>query len=690
MASVSSIISGLTTLGFQPTEDSGGQVTGLAIPGQGPVSIDSGSLVDYASSNGTTSLQLQDSQGNPFTIQVDGTSGQVTLTSANENFALDSGSWSSLSFTGGKLSAGMSSSQASTVSLAPASLTITGAGGTTYTSFNAEAVGLGGNGTTGATTPTRAVDIKPDGSADITFGTALGADIPVGAQITEQADGTINVATQSGAGMMLTDGQGIPLPVPAGTDYVATRIRQDGSVDFLDGNSGNWLNVAAPAVGSLQITTEVPTPSDGSTPPTTSFLPDSTPTVAQSSAAVAVGTGFSVYGAPDGSLDLAAPTGTGGTSVQSVTFAGPADNTAAVTTLYQGILGHAPTAAGLQYWVQTADTGVGLPSLVQAFVNSAEFTAANPDTATAITSFYQNILGRAPTAAGLQYWEQTVANGASLASVAAAFLESPAFSASPVAAGLVATGNGTWDVQFANASGVQVQQGGISANLGFGTDYGIAIPTAAGGTPQFITASAGDLPQQQAITGVSAGDTTAEVASLYQDILGRPATADGLQYWAQTANAGASLPSLIQAFVSSSEFTAANPDATTAINSLYQNMLGHAPDAATLQSWQQAASSGTSLATIAQDLMGTAEYSVSPTTVAMAANSSSGNGMWNVTLADNSAVQLDQGSIAAVLPSGALHNLVNAMAALAPAAATAPVSGAPVDPTIPVIAASTV
>jgi hypothetical protein len=689
VADISSIISGLTGLGYQPTLDSSGQIIGLTIPGQGQVTVQSGSLVNYTTSGTVTSLQFADAQGSNYGIAVDSSSGQVTLTSPNEEFDLQQGAWSGIGYANGALAVTMAGSNAGQVSLRADSITVDGPGGTVYSSASAQGVSLGG-GSGSSSGSSRSIDINPDGSAKITFGSVLWAVIPAGAQITEAADGTISVATQSTHAMILTDGHGNPLPVGVGADYVATRIRQDGTVDFLDGNSGNWLNVAAPADGELQFTTVQPQPADGSAPPTNAFLAETTPVSTVGSVTVDTTNGFSLYDYGSGSKDMAVPSGTGGMVITTIAAVSPADATSAVTSIYEGILGRAPDAAGLQAWASAVNNGMSLTTVAQAFVSSPEFTSSHPDATSAITAFYQNMLGRAPDAAGLQSWVSAANNGMSLTAIAQGFLASSEYASSPVLlneAGNSSVDTGSWNIKFTDGSGMQVNQTGVAADLTYGGNFAVAVP-AVGGAPQFITMGAGGAPQQSTITGIAPTDATADVASLYQGILGRAPDAAGLQAWASAVNNGMSLQTVAQQLIASPEFTGKNGDATSAITAFYQNILGRAPDAAGLQSWVSAANNGMSLTTIAAGFLASPEYASSPALASLVANS--GVGAWEMQFADKSGVKIDNGSVTSVLASGTVNNLVSAMASMStPGAVVGTVTPNQLDQTNVTIAAST-
>ncbi|MFG0465310.1 DUF4214 domain-containing protein, partial [Pseudomonas putida] len=93
---------------------------------------------------------------------------------------------------------------------------------------------------------------------------------------------------------------------------------------------------------------------------------------------------------------------------------------------YQAAFDRKPDTAGLKYWVDKMDAGTSLTEVALGFVQSAEFQKLHtaPDTNSMITSFYQNVLHRAPDATGLAYWSNAAATGTQTHEMLAAFSES--------------------------------------------------------------------------------------------------------------------------------------------------------------------------------------------------------------------------------------------------------------------------
>ncbi|WP_143275301.1 NF038122 family metalloprotease [Bradyrhizobium canariense] len=96
-----------------------------------------------------------------------------------------------------------------------------------------------------------------------------------------------------------------------------------------------------------------------------------------------------------------------------------------VARLYYGLLGRAPDAGGLANWTNAIKSGVGLQSVAQSFINSAEYrTQQGGMTNTQfIDSLYVDALGRHADPSGLQDWLSALSSS-SQASVAVGIAES--------------------------------------------------------------------------------------------------------------------------------------------------------------------------------------------------------------------------------------------------------------------------
>ncbi|CAH1654817.1 hypothetical protein CHELA1G11_13491 [Hyphomicrobiales bacterium] len=86
--------------------------------------------------------------------------------------------------------------------------------------------------------------------------------------------------------------------------------------------------------------------------------------------------------------------------------------------LYQGAFGRAPDAAGFTFWSDVYTGGLlSFSAIMDEFAGSAEFKTLHPEIGEEVsarelvTLFYQNLLGRAPDEAGLEYWTQAFESG---------------------------------------------------------------------------------------------------------------------------------------------------------------------------------------------------------------------------------------------------------------------------------------
>ena len=92
-----------------------------------------------------------------------------------------------------------------------------------------------------------------------------------------------------------------------------------------------------------------------------------------------------------------------------------ASATGAITAAYQSSLGRAPEAAGLQFWQDQVASGQSVGSVVNAIQNSNEAK---------VQELYSSVLGRTGETAGVQYWTNLLNNGMSVDEAKADFLNS--------------------------------------------------------------------------------------------------------------------------------------------------------------------------------------------------------------------------------------------------------------------------
>lgn len=197
------------------------------------------------------------------------------------------------------------------------------------------------------------------------------------------------------------------------------------------------------------------------------------------------------------------------------------DAAAQVTRLYQAALGRAPETAGREGWITALQAGAPLTTLAQGFLASGEFLArfGTPDDAGFVATAYRQALGREPDAAGAASWTTQLANGMSRAELLVGFSESNENRAltKPL------LNNGIWD----------------------------------------------------------ADDQMADIARLYQAVLGRAPDTAGLLFWDGQLDQGRGMADIANSFAVSTEFfnRFSNAADSTFVQLVYQNTLGRAPDA---------------------------------------------------------------------------------------------------------------
>lgn len=114
------------------------------------------------------------------------------------------------------------------------------------------------------------------------------------------------------------------------------------------------------------------------------------------------------------------------TSPEYLQTYGNLNNSQFVTVVYQNTLGRSPDTAGLNYWTGELDAGVSRVTLLQDFINGAEFTALVNNRLLADMA-YLGFLLRTPDAQGRVYWTNQVNSGLSPLTLVNSFITSPEF-----------------------------------------------------------------------------------------------------------------------------------------------------------------------------------------------------------------------------------------------------------------------
>lgn len=246
--------------------------------------------------------------------------------------------------------------------------------------------------------------------------------------------------------------------------------------------------------------------------------------------------------------------------IDGTLYDSPADPAAQVLRLYRAALGRAPDQGGLAYWTQAVQGGTPLDTLSASFLGSAEFSArfGGADPSGFVTQLYQNVLSRTPDAGGLNYWVGRLAQGTSEASVLSGFSESDENKAGT--SGLVNQGIWVPDPTATQIARLYDAVYGRKPDLG-GLNYWLNAIETSGSTMQQVTNYLISSPEFLATYGgLSNGGF---VQTLYQNTLHRAADAAGLNYWlGELATGMTSRAGVVLGFSESAEHQASTAAAT--------------------------------------------------------------------------------------------------------------------------------
>jgi hypothetical protein len=182
--------------------------------------------------------------------------------------------------------------------------------------------------------------------------------------------------------------------------------------------------------------------------------------------------------AAKGATNLAGGSSTAAKAATAAQLVG-AQPTTSITQAYQDVLGRAPDAAGLAYWQgQLASGGATLSTIERSLTGSDEYKA----TATAaVTAIYRAALGRAPDAAGLAHWVAAMQAGASGGEVLRGIQSTTEYRTTH---GLQAggwVGNGTWNrdsvvASYAGGGSIGLAGGEYVVNAAQAARYADMLP----------------------------------------------------------------------------------------------------------------------------------------------------------------------------------------------------------------------
>jgi CubicO group peptidase (beta-lactamase class C family) len=98
-----------------------------------------------------------------------------------------------------------------------------------------------------------------------------------------------------------------------------------------------------------------------------------------------------------------------------------------IARLYSAAFDRIPKVDGLNFWVDTFDSGKSIVEIAQQFYDSPEFTKKYGalNNVAYVEQLFRNVLLREGNEAGIEFWERHLVNGVSRANVLAEFADSP-------------------------------------------------------------------------------------------------------------------------------------------------------------------------------------------------------------------------------------------------------------------------
>ncbi|UXH41312.1 DUF4214 domain-containing protein [Pseudomonas promysalinigenes] len=198
--------------------------------------------------------------------------------------------------------------------------------------------------------------------------------------------------------------------------------------------------------------------------------------------------------------------------------------------LYQGVLDRDADGVGAKNVVDALNNGASLSDIANSFLNSAEFAGAN--NAASINELYQSLLGREADSAGSEGWAALLANGGSLADIAAGIAVS-------AEAQEVDQSNGDFVRElYTSVLGREADEAGLDAWVSqlFNGTSRADVAKGIVGSAEAVEKSNSDF-----------------VDSLYQSALGREADAAGKAGWISVLENGGSHADVALGIVGSAE-----------------------------------------------------------------------------------------------------------------------------------------
>jgi hypothetical protein len=244
-----------------------------------------------------------------------------------------------------------------------------------------------------------------------------------------------------------------------------------------------------------------------------------------------------------------------------------------IQSAYERVLGRTPSADEVAYWQSTFGNSVDPVELSTFSVAAQPELAAAAPTNTAVRDMYQQVLGRAPDASGLQYFAErfgTSIDPTELGIFQSMAAEEVAANAARNAAQQAAAAANTTTTTD-DSAGIQVVVFGPD-----GTPYGSPAAAARAGVTNYTMENPATTAATTAATGMSIEDA-------YQRVLGRAPSASEIAYWTSQFGSDVDPTELSTFSVAAQPERAAAPTTNDAIRQMYLSVLGREPDASGLQ-----------------------------------------------------------------------------------------------------------
>ena len=227
------------------------------------------------------------------------------------------------------------------------------------------------------------------------------------------------------------------------------------------------------------------------------------------------------------------------------------DVAAQVVRMYQAGLGRDPDQGGLNFWIERLQGGANLGQIAQGFLASPEGITrfgSSPSNTDFVTRIYVNVLGRDPEQGGLNFWVNRLQEGATRQDVLAGIAESGENKTRTASS----VASGIWDLDEEAAQVARMYDTvlGRLPDLG-GLDFWAEAINAGRLTLQDMANQFVGSTEFQTVYGQLPNRDF--VQRVYQNTLDRPGDQGGVDYWTERLDMGATRAQVVTGFSESTE-----------------------------------------------------------------------------------------------------------------------------------------